>query len=120
MLVTKITYSSVNNTFTDFSSPYIKKYEHNYYKVFPEKLDKQIADVKVNDNLIEISFLEDLELKEYILLHEVIKSIQLDVKGTIDDSNSFLGYTELGERAYIIRNWSKWIGYVHESMKNCQ
>ncbi len=121
MLITTIRHSvPYSNSVFSFSSPYIKRIKEHYYEVYPDKSDQPIAQIKIADNTVEFSYSEDLELERYILLHDVILSVQSDVKGTVDDSKSFLGYIETGEPAFIVRNWSKWMKYIHQSMKNCQ
>ncbi|EIJ82219.1 hypothetical protein PB1_04775 [Bacillus methanolicus PB1] len=67
---------------------------------------------EINEQKIVFSFSKNLSFEEYQQIHHIIISLQQHIKGTIDVSNSLLGYLPDGRGAYIITNWNKWSHFI--------
>jgi hypothetical protein len=78
------------------------KGEKHYIHVLHEKNNQQIV----------FTFSNHLSFEQYQQIHNMIANIQQHIKGTIDDSNSLLGYLSDGRGAYIITNWNEWAYFI--------
>ncbi|MEI5906295.1 hypothetical protein WAK64_04415 [Bacillus spongiae] len=119
MLTTKIVVPT-NESFSGYSSPYIRNKDKSEYFIYLAKADKKLATIQAHEDVVLLQYSPDLELQEFIIIHDVIVDIQKKLKAEVDDTKSFMGYTEAGESAFMIRNWNEWIVYIKQSMENCQ
>ncbi|MFT4414062.1 hypothetical protein ACLM5H_09395 [Fredinandcohnia humi] len=85
----------------------IKLGETEYLLLFN---NKELARISLSSLTREIfiTFSGSFNLAQYERIHNVILFISKEVDGTIDDSESRLGYLENGEPAYIVNKWSQW------------
>ncbi|RAK17008.1 hypothetical protein B0I26_11412 [Anoxybacillus vitaminiphilus] len=75
------------------------------------KNDVYIVHEKSKQQLI-FSFANHLSFEQYQQIHRLITSIQHYIEGTVDDSNSLLGYLADGRGAYIVTNWNEWAHFI--------
>ncbi len=93
------------------------------YYVLETKEQKELARLEADtiNGEASITFPGSLNMSEYTSIHLAIKGLLSELEGTIDDSNSLLGYLPTGEGAYISTNFSAWELFLlrakHESMK---
>lgn len=85
--------------------------------VYPINKGTQLnVEVNTLNNELTFNYSNQLGIEEYRKIHSLLSSIQDRLKGTIYDNNSLLGYTETGEPAFIITNWSKWYRFIQKAM----
>lgn len=95
------------------------KQDSHYVLMTPDR--KELAKINQLDSKIEFSFPKSLNMEEYAQIHRLIIRIHEKAGGTIEDSNSLLGYLQNGEEARIVTNWEAWVGFLqgarHKSMQ---
>ncbi|WP_134704037.1 hypothetical protein [Ammoniphilus sp. YIM 78166] len=93
------------------------------YYVLETKDQKQLArlEPQATPGEASIAFPGSLNMSEYTAIHLALKGVLGELEGTIEDTNSLLGYLPTGEGAYIITNFSAWELFLlrakHQSMK---
>jgi hypothetical protein len=75
------------------------------------KNDVYIVHEKNKQQLV-FSFANHLSFEQYQQIHHLITRIQHYIEGTVDDSNSLLGYLADGRGAYIVTNWNEWAHFI--------
>ncbi len=71
--------------------------------------------VDYNKRTLEIHFSPQLNLKEYTIVHHIIKKHIVELNAEYNDSKSLLGYLSNGSGAYIITNWEHWVIFLQEA-----
>ncbi|WP_142393220.1 hypothetical protein [Alkalicoccus urumqiensis] len=56
-----------------------------------------------------------LTMQEYDGIHLLILRLQKQLAADVDDTETFMGYTESGEEAYLIRNWKAWTAFLRQA-----
>jgi hypothetical protein len=118
MLSTTLTFDQPIEISTSIS-PFLKKKSQSHFQIYLEKIDKFIAHIKMNKNVVTLEYSSELLLEEYIIIHNLISQLREMGAVEIDDSRSFLGYLADGEPAFIVTNWRPWLNHINNSMKNC-
>ncbi|MEW9052567.1 MAG: hypothetical protein AB2392_15505 [Neobacillus sp.] len=118
MLSTTVTFDQPIEISTSIS-PFLKKKSQGHFQIYLEKIDKLIAEIKMNKNVVTLEYSSELLLEEYIIIHNLISQLREMGAVEIDDSRSFLGYLADGEPAFIVTNWRPWLTHINNSMKNC-
>lgn len=89
--------------------------------VLETKERKELARAEIRSEEVLFTFPGNLGMREYEAVHEALKSVLEASGGSIDDSNSLLGYLPNGEGAYIIHQFRAWTTFLltakHHSMK---
>lgn len=68
-----------------------------------------------NKRCLKINFPPQLNLKQYTIVHHIIKNLILVLNAEYNDSQSLLGYLATGEGAYIITNWDYWVAFLQKA-----
>ncbi|WP_088010780.1 hypothetical protein [Gottfriedia acidiceleris] len=71
--------------------------------------------VDSNKGSLKINFSPQLNLKQYTIVHDIIKNLILVLNAKYNDSQSLLGYLINGEGAYIITNWNYWVSFLQKA-----
>ncbi|RXT05799.1 hypothetical protein [Ammoniphilus sp. CFH 90114] len=89
--------------------------------VLETKQRKELVRAEVRTDEVLFTFPGNLGMGEYETVHEALKNVLEASGGSIDDSNSLLGYLPNGEGAYIIHQFRAWTTFLltakHHSMK---
>ncbi|PFM79967.1 hypothetical protein COJ46_11610 [Bacillus sp. AFS077874] len=64
---------------------------------------------------LKINIPPQLNLKQYTIVHHIIKNLILVLNAEYNDSQSLLGYLTNGEGAYIITNWDYWVAFLQKA-----
>ncbi|MEH7452446.1 hypothetical protein [Gottfriedia acidiceleris] len=64
---------------------------------------------------LKINIPPQLNLKQYTIVHHLIKNLILNLIAEYNDSQSLLGYLTNGEGAYIITNWDYWVAFLQKA-----
>lgn len=119
MLSANIYFTSSYDMDTLFQSLGLFKQGAQYILMTPDR--KELAKINQTDSRVELTFPQNLNMEEYAQIHRVIVQIHEKVGGTIEDSNSLLGYLRNGEEARIVTNWEAWVAFLqgarHKSMQ---
>jgi len=102
-----------------FNLPFLKRRHDTHYQVILDHTDKVIAELTIQGISVIVEYSSDLLLEEYIIIHNILSTLQTQSGAVIDDKKSFLGYLKNGAPAYIMTNWEHWINHLDNSMKNC-
>ncbi|MGG0178725.1 hypothetical protein [Gottfriedia acidiceleris] len=68
-----------------------------------------------NKRSLKINFSPQLNLKQFTIVHHIIKNLILALNAEYNDSQSLLGYLTNGEGAYIITNWDYWVAFLQKA-----
>ncbi|PGS52380.1 hypothetical protein [Bacillus sp. AFS041924] len=68
-----------------------------------------------NKRSLNINFSPHLNLKQYTIVHNIIKNLILVLNAEYTDSQSLLGYLTNGKGAYIITNWADWVAFLQKA-----
>ena len=100
-----------------FSEHKLVQKSNNSFSYTPPENKSELAAATINHikNTATFTYGGNLSFKEYEQIHNLITSINQEVKGVVDDSNSLLGYLENGEPAYIIKNWNSWTIFLNRA-----
>ncbi|MEE6450668.1 hypothetical protein RAH41_08865 [Gottfriedia acidiceleris] len=64
---------------------------------------------------LKINIPPQLNLKQYTIIHHIIKNLILVLNAECNDSQSLLGYLATGEGAFIITNWDYWVVFLQKA-----
>lgn len=120
MLSTVITYQEKQTIPPISTFPFIRVLDKTHYQIYLPSGDKVIGELSLSDEVLTITYSSELMLNEFMIIHDLITQLTNKHDCIVNDSNSFLGYLPDGESAYIMTNWTPWLGYIQQSMKYCQ
>lgn len=119
MLTANIQFTGTYDLDSIFQSLGLLKQGSQYVLITPDR--KELAKISQLDSKLEFSFPPNLSMEEYAQIHRVLVQIHEKIGGTIEDSNSLLGYLQNGEEARIVTNWEAWVAFLqgarHKTMQ---